>query len=130
MQGKAKEDLIDYTYTGETARTIFTRSKQHLGDYRSNMGGRKSVSSWMWDHTLAHHEGVVGPDQGAGDYEFRSQGSFTKPLPRQVDEAVRISQIERHGRVLSDKVGGGRVISQNSRGEFYAPRIVQYTFEN
>ena len=129
-EGKAKEDLVDYSYTGETARTIFTRSKQHLGDYRSNMGGRKPVSSWMWDHTLTHHGGVVGPDQGAGDYQFRSQGSFTKPLARQVDEAVRLGQIDRHGRVLCDKEGGRQVISQNTRGEYDAPRIVQYTFDN
>ena len=28
--GKAREEMTDFTYTGETARTIFTRSKQHL----------------------------------------------------------------------------------------------------
>ena len=121
---------MDHSYTGETARSIYTRSKQHLSDYRSHFGGRKAVNSWMWDHTAEQHGGVVGPDQGAGDYTFRSQGCFEKPLQRQVDEAVRLSQIEKHGRVLCDKKGGRQVVSQNSRGEFYTPRIVQYRFEN
>ena len=47
-------------------------------------------------------------------------------------EAVRLGQIEKDGRVLDD-VGGqhdGTVVSQNSRGEFYQPKIVQYNFEN
>ena len=129
-QGKTREDLVDHSYTGETARSIYTRSKQHLSDYRSHFGGRKAVNSWMWDHTAEQHGGVVGPDQGAGDYTFRSQGCFEKPLQRQVDEAVRLSQIEKHGRVLCDKKGGRQVVSQNSRGEFYTPKIVQYRFEN
>ena len=68
----------------------------------------------------------------ARDYEFRIQGSFTKPLNRQVDEAVRLGEIDRHGRVLDDVGGpwGGPVISLNSRGEYYRPRIMQYNFEN
>ena len=75
---------------------------------------------------------MVGPEKGARDYEFRIQGSFTKPLNRQVDEAVRLGEIDRHGRVLDDVGGpwGGPVISLNSRGEYYRPRIMQYNFEN
>ena len=86
----------------------------------------------MWDHTVSHHGGVVGPDQGAGDYSFRIQGRFSKPLNRQVDEAVRLGQIDGHGRVLDDVGGpwGGPVVSLNSRGEYFRPRIMQYTFEN
>ena len=129
-EGKAEDDLTDYSYTGETARSVYTRSKQHLSDYQSHIQGRKAVDSWMWEHTLLHHGGVVGPDRGAGDFTFRLQGSFTKPLQRQVDEAVRLRQIECHGRVIGDKMSGARVVSQNGRGEFYSPRIVQYRFEN
>ena len=48
---------------------------------------------------------------------FRIQGKFTKPLQRQVDEAVRLGQIDSHGRVLDDTGGewGGPVINLNSR---------------
>ena len=124
------EQVTDYAYTGETARSLYTRSKQHLDDYRANMGGRKTKDSWMWEHNLSHHSGLAGPDRGANDYLFKLQGSFRKPLQRQVDEAVRLGQIENHGRVLGEKGGGGKVISLNSRGEFYTPKTVQYTFTN
>ena len=123
-EGRAKEALTDYSYTGETARTVYTRSKQHLDDYRSHFEGRKTVDSWMWTHTINHHGGVVGPDRGAGDYSFWIQGRFAKPLQRQVDEAVRLGQIESHGKVIGDKMSGGKVVSQNSRGEYYTHRIV------
>ena len=74
----------------------------------------------------------MGPEQGAMDYSFRLQGRFSKPLQRQVDEAVRLGQIEQHGLVLDDVGGrhGGPVSSLNSRGEYYHPRIVQYSFDN
>jgi hypothetical protein len=108
-----EKHVINYSYTGETARTIFTRSKQHLNDYRSHLLGRKPVESWMWQHTLSHHAGVIRPDQGAEDYEFRIQGRLFKTLERQVDEAVRLGQIDKDGRVLDDVEGqhGGTVIS-------------------
>ena len=84
----------------------------------------------MWNHTLSHHGGLVGPDQGSGDYIFRIQGRFDKPLQQQVDEAVRLGQIDPFGKVVGDKEAGGRVVSQNTRGEYYTPKIVQYMFEN
>ena len=124
--------MTNYTYTGETARTVYTRSKQHLSDYRSHLPGRRPVESWMWQHTMTHHQGVLGPDMGASDYSFRLQGKFYKPLERQVDEAVRLGQIDKDGRVLDDVGGqhGGTVVCLNTRGEYYRPRIVQSNFEN
>ena len=130
QEGKTKEELVDHTKTGETARSVYTRSKQHLSDYRSHTQGQKAVARWMWNHTLSHHGGVVGPDQGSGDYIFRIQGRFDKPLQQQVDEAVRLGQIDPFGKVVGDKEAGGRVVSQNTRGEYYTPKIVQYMFEN
>ena len=73
-EGKEAKDVVNYSYTGETARTIFTGSKQHLSDYRSQLPGRKPIESWMWQHTLSHHAGVIGPDTCAEDYQFRIQG--------------------------------------------------------
>ena len=125
------EDATNYSYTGETARPLYTRAKQHLDAYRSHMNGRTPTESWMWDHTVSHHGGVVGPDQGQGDYNFRLQGKFSKSLNRQVDEAVRLGQIDSNGKVLDDRgQWGGPVISLNSRGEYFRPRIMQYNFEN
>ena len=129
-EGMPKDQIIDYSYIGETARSLYTRSKQHLDAYRSNFGVRKPIDSWMWEHTMSHHEGVVGAHQGAMDYQFRLQGIFRKPLQRQVDEAVRLGQVEKHGRILDDVYGGGTVTSLNSRGEFFTPKIVQYNFAN
>ena len=129
--GKTLEDATNYSYTGETARPLYTRAKQHLDAYRSHMNGRTPTESWMWDHTVSHHGGVVGPDQGQGDYNFRLQGKFSKSLNRQVDEAVRLGQIDSNGKVLDDRgQWGGPVISLNSRGEYFRPRIMQYNFEN
>ena len=74
----------------------------------------------------------MGPNNGVEDYQFRVQGVFEKPLYRQVDEAVRLGQIDAHGRVLEDAGGlwGGPVVSLNSRGEYFIPRIMQYRFKN
>ena len=86
----------------------------------------------MVTHTTSHHGGVMGTNDGEKDYQFRVQGVFEKPLYRQVDEAVRLGLIDAHGRVPDDAGGmwGGPVISLNSRGEFFRPRIMQYRFEN
>ena len=58
--------------------------------------------------------------------------SCSKPLYCQVDETVRLGQIDQHGLVLEDAGGrhGGKVKSLNSRGEYYRPRITEYNFEN
>ena len=132
VDGRPPDRPVNYTYSGETARTIYTRSKQHLANYKSHRAGRKAVESWMWEHTVSHHGGVVGPDQGQGDYEFRIEGVFQKPLQRQVDEAVRLGQIDSHGCLIEDVGGewGSPVVSLNTRGEFFKPRIMQYNFQN
>ena len=131
-ENEPPREITNYAYTGETARSLYTRAKQHLNSYRSHLPGRKPIESWMWEHTASHHEGLMGPDNGAGDYQFRVQGVFDKPLYRQVDEAVRLGQIDAHGLVLEDAGGqwGGTVVSLNSRGEYFRPRIMQYRFEN
>ena len=49
----------------------------------------------------------MGPNNCVDDYQFRVQGVFEKPLYRQVDEAVRLGQIDGHGRVLEDAGGFG-----------------------
>ena len=72
-EGKTPEQTTNHSYIGETARTLYTRTKQHLGSYRSHLPGRKPVESWMWEHALSHHGGLLGPNEGENDYHFRIQ---------------------------------------------------------
>ena len=74
--------------------------------------------------------GRDGARSGVRDYAFRLKGRFYKTLERQVDEAVRLSQVDQE---VLDDVGGrydGTVVSLNSKGEYFRPRIMQYNFEN
>ena len=128
---KELKDVVDQAYIGETGRSIFTRSGQHLSDYRSHVNGRKPVESWMWQHTVSHHNGVVGEMGGAKDYSWNLHGTFTKPLERQVDEMVRLLIAESCGLgALGGRGWGGKTVTLNSRGEYYRPRIMTYNFNN
>ena len=57
---------------------------------------------------------------------------FEKPLYHQVDEAVKLRQIDSHGFIPDDAGGlwGGLKVSLNSRGEYSNPRIMKYRFED
>jgi hypothetical protein len=70
---KNPEGITNYSYTGETARTLFTRAKQHLNCYRSHLPGHKPSESWMWENTTSHHGGLMGPNEGEKEYQFRVQ---------------------------------------------------------
>ena len=95
------------------------------------MNGRKPVESWMWQHTVSHHNGVVGEMGGAKDYSWNLHGTFTKPLERQVDEMVRLLIAESCGLgALGGRGWGGKTVTLNSRGEYYRPRIMTYNFNN
>ena len=71
----------------------------------------------MWEHTRDVHEGMVGAEGGIHDYTIEVTGTFTKCLPRQVDEDVRMQHHEEAGRVLL-----------NSKHEYYTPKSVQTIF--
>ena len=119
-------------YEGETSRTLYTRASQHTDDYTSNLPGRKvkGKASWMWNHVGERHGGR-GSSNPEKDIQFRLMGKFRDCLSRQLDEAVRLEMIEKHGRVLGDRGErrGGKVVEiLNSRGEYFQPKIVQHTF--
>ena len=59
----------------------------------------------MWEHTASHHGGVMGPNDGVDDYQLRVQGVFKKPLHHQVDDGVRLGQIDAFSIVLEDADG-------------------------
>ena len=121
-------------YVGESSRTVFTRISEHVADYRAAASARlpaqldvlpttgtgfqkKRIKSCMWEHTRDVHEGVVGAEGGIHDYKIEVTGTFTKCLPRQVDEDVRMQHHEAAGGVLL-----------NSKHEYYTPKSVQTIF--
>ena len=132
-EGTLLEKVEDQVYFGESSRSLKTRADGHLKDYRSHQGGGKAkpVSSWMWDHTVSHHQGVINQDPSS-DFQFRLQGVYRDCLSRQLDEAVRIRMAEDCGRVVGDQGEGvgGRVQVLNRKEEHYQPKTVNYCFYN
>ena len=43
--GRLPDGTVSYTYTGETDRTMYRRSKQHLSNYKSHLAGRRAIES-------------------------------------------------------------------------------------
>ena len=156
---KEESQVEDQVYIGESSRCIVTRMGYHLNDYDQTMvkvtgvknarkrkdqpltpsegrgsqvmeqvegGGEGSkVSSWMTDHTVNVH------NSKEVDFDFYVTGTFTKPLYRQVDESDRIQVAEGKGEVDIGKVRwkvGTELL--NRKHEYYAPRTMQYNFEN
>ena len=130
-EGKQLHEVTDSVYYGETSRSLTTRTEHHFSDYQThtNRSKRKPVSSWMWDHTESHHDGVVSQNIRQ-DYTFRMQGVFGDCLSRQLDEAVRMNMVEMHGKVVGDRSEGvgGRVVMLNRKEEFYQPKVVHCNF--
>jgi hypothetical protein len=134
----------DQVYEGESARSLYTRSAQHIYDYTKEAvkyqkapGPRappvqpqqdgqveeECGSSFMWDHSLEAHQGQVSGDPSQ-DYQFRITGQFKEPLTRLLSEATRII-FGRIGKSTEDR-GQGTVITVgailNRKGGHFAPR--------
>ena len=124
-----EDPAVDWSYQGETSRTLFTRAHQHMSDYCTHVDGSRPQprSSWMWDHVVEVHQGVISQDPHK-DFNFQLMGSFTDPLSRQLDESVRIGMVNSHGKVLGDR-WPGRVVLLNRKDEHYQPRLVLPSFE-
>ena len=115
-------------YIGETSRTLYTRTQQHLQDYqkacvegqRSSSIHREedSTSSWMWDHSHGIHG---GPMDLENDYEFQVLSSHRDPLTRQTTEAIRIQKALQQGIHISRNGEPVQIISLNRKGEHFAP---------
>ena len=87
-------------YIGESSRNLYTRSKEHLGKYRSK---KRQSDSFMKKHQDEHHGG------GEADFRARVTGVFRDSLSRQVSEGVHIRW-------------GGRSIL-NSKSEWHQPAL-------
>ena len=94
-------------YIGETARNLYTRSKEHYRDLKNNV-----QTSWMLKHINAEHAGIK---EGV-EFTWKVIEKHSKPLQRQLKEAVRIknSKIEE---------------SLNSKMEFNGQRIQRVSLE-
>ena len=97
-QGLAPENIIERQYTGETARTIRIRAKQHKDDYDKCMRqkDRQTIeegTSFMFDHHMeVHSHEEHNPDT---DYTFHLVETFRDPMTRQLNEAARIQLAKR-----------------------------------
>ena len=145
-QGVEEEEVEDRVYLGESSNSLPTRTESHHRDYgqdirqglrRRRQGGgeeqeaaKVGVSSWMADHTRECHNAIIS-ENPRDDYEFTIASTFKKPLPRQVDEYLRIERAERCRRVkLGKEVWRVKLPLLNRKHEYWAPRNVTYTFTN
>ena len=137
-KGECARCAEKFAYLGESSRTAFTRIAEHMDNYRAAAAAKLppmkdrpagalcgknkcknsnmckcDVKSWMWEHTRDRHGGVVGAEQGVGDYRMEVTGTFRKCLLRQIDEDVRIQSYEAEG---------GKLL--NSKYEWFTPKSV------
>ena len=71
------------TYHGETARNLYTRSKEHYSALRN-----QDEKSFMNKLIVKEHGGK--PDEV--EFDWKIIGKFKKPLSRQLTEAIRIDK--------------------------------------
>ena len=141
-----EEEVEDRVYLGESSNSLPTRTESHHRDYGQDIrqglrrrrqggseeqeGAKVGISSWMADHTRECHNATIS-ENPRDDYEFTIASTFKKPLPRQVDEYLRIERAERCRRVkLGKEVWRVKLPLLNRKHEYWAPRNVTYTFTN
>ena len=74
--------------------------------------------TWMWEHTRDVHDGVVGQNEGMGDYKIKVTGMFRRCLERQVTEGISITECEQ---------SGGKLLGSNN--EYFTPKNIQTIFK-
>ena len=101
-----KEDQIGIPpalYEGQTFRSVYTRSKQHVQAYLD-----KKADSWMVQHAEAQHQGIVG---GKGDFKLAITDKCRDNLTRQCGEGVGQATLEGYQQL-------GKVKLLNSKLDF------------
>ena len=94
-------------YHGETSRTLYTRTKEHLRQTRDN---DSEIKQPLLKHNTIFHPGKQIK------FSLRKTGTFKDPLSRQINEGVRIHNTPSDPGLL-----------MNSRAEFYqsqVPRVI------
>ena len=96
------------TYTGETARNLHERSKEHYNGLKMN-----DKNNWMMKHITNEHDGK----KDEVEFSWKVLRKHNKPLQRQLHEAVRIKN--KHPEEIL-----------NSKSEFQSQRIRRIEIEN
>ena len=112
-------------YRGESSRTMYTRALGHLTKYRAK-------DNFMWDHTRDMHDGILGPENGQGDYQMEFESRQKTSFARQIRESVLIKRNE-EGKDREFMQGGTEKVElkldlMNGRGEWFAPKCVEVLF--
>ena len=91
--GKKRRKLQEgAVYVGETGRSIFEMSGEHIKDAESMKEDSHMVKHWLTDHPQ---------EESLPVFKFKVVASFQDALSRQVAESVRIDM--RGGQVLNSK---------------------------
>ena len=88
---------------GESSRSLYERSKEHVRDKDS-----REMDSHMVKHWLVDHREMSSPPK----FKFKLLGSYQDPMTRQLAEAVRI-----------EKVGAGILNSKSEYSRCRVPRL-------
>ena len=107
---KRRNSMISLgVYVGETARSIFERSKEHWSDRLAEKEDSHMIKHWQIDHPE-----LPEPPK----FKFKVVASFQDALTRQVSEAVRI-----------DLRGSGVLNSRSEYSRCRLPRLMIDTEE-
>ena len=75
---------ISSVYEGESGKCVFERGKKHLSEFHAGLSTNAMVI-----HNRIHHDSVPSLN-----FEMKAVKTFTTPLERQLDEALRIKNSE------------------------------------
>ena len=122
-QEEGMPTLPDQIYIGETSRTLMTRYRNHLRDYKKapqtlNQEPDLEGSSWMMDHSIQKHG---GPGNYLTDFSFKPVSEHRDPLTRQIEESVRIAWAVERGVHYTGQGNEIKVKCLNRKGEAFAP---------
>ena len=84
------KDLCQTLYIGESSISLFTRSNQHLGDFKRAVQGKKGASSFYKDQITDCHPELGLEVEVARNIEWKVLDTRRDPLSRQTMEAVLI----------------------------------------
>ena len=124
-----EEQRIQELYIGESSRTLYARTQEHIRDYKKAARDRiipdpldpDKKSSWMWDHMVQKHGSPRDIDP-LKDFRFEKVSSHRDPLNRQIEEAIRINQALEQKTLLARSGYIQKVNSLNRKEEHFAPR--------
>ena len=87
-----KEEKVS-EYWGETGRNCFLRGGEHWKGLED-----KEEENALWKHAWERHHGESDPNM----FEMKLEGTFKKPLQRQIREGVEL-EMSRAGTILNSK---------------------------